>query len=29
MSKEFAKGKKRPKGNNPMKTLKRMILSVK
>ena len=25
MSKEFAKGKKGPKGNNPMKTLKRMI----
>lgn len=24
MSKEFAKGKKGPKGNNPMKTLKRM-----
>ena len=25
MSKEFAKGKKGPKGNNPMKTLKRML----
>ena len=25
MSKEFSKGKKGPKGNNPMKTLKRMI----
>ena len=26
MSKEFAKGKKGPKGNNPMKTLKRCVM---